>query len=163
VHESSMLALVRLIAYLALLSPVWASDALAADALLTGKPGAQKVATDNIGDTPATRAKREAMVSEQIEAHGVTLQGRDQAFEVTLVVPPPNRCTHQPAAGKVAHDHTGVGEPRDDVGRLVRGYAPRDQRRALLWDDDVASCIRQPGTEELRHLSCPCVPPVWDR
>jgi protein-L-isoaspartate(D-aspartate) O-methyltransferase len=48
----------------------WAAEALPADVLLTGKPGAQKAAT-NISDPPGARAERESMVSKQIEARGV--------------------------------------------------------------------------------------------
>ena len=48
----------------------WSAGALPADVLLTGRPGAQKTAPADI-DSPATRAQREVMVSEQIEARGV--------------------------------------------------------------------------------------------
>src|SRR6266446_3163840 len=65
-----MVSRIRLIAYLMLLTLGWATDALPADALLTGKPGAQKSAP-NDSEGPATRAARESMVREQIEARGV--------------------------------------------------------------------------------------------
>ena len=68
-----MVGTVRLIAYLMLLSLGWASEALPAEVLqtvlLTGKPGAQKVAP-NESEAPATRTARESMVKE-IEARGV--------------------------------------------------------------------------------------------
>ena len=41
---------------------------------------------------------------------------------------------------------------RDDVGRLLDGHAPRDERRALVGDDDVRPCLAQELAAALGHL-----------
>ena len=57
-------------AYLLALSLSLATEALPFDVLLTGEPGAKKVVPQG-GETPGTRAERESMVRDQIEAKGV--------------------------------------------------------------------------------------------
>ena len=86
-----------------------------------------------------------------------------EALEVVVVRPPADRCADETPSGEVADDDVGLGQPRDDVGRLVGGDAPGHERRALVRYDDVAAGFGERAAEALGHLLRSRVSPLRNR
>ena len=58
--------------------------------------------------------------------NAATRRSRSSSF-----VHQPTEARTSPRPGEIAHDDAGLGEPRDDVRRLLDRDTPRDERRAL--------------------------------
>ena len=106
-------------------------------------------------DTAAPESARDRWRGVEVEAHARPYNACHETLEVVVARPPADGRADQAAPGQIAHDDAGVGEPRDDRRRLLRGRAPRDERGALLRHDDVLARRRRAARGSARPSPLP--------